>query len=92
MGIMADTLARSLYGRSTTREPYRCHYSLNPAYRDLVLSQGLVACGMDDDGEVRMIERTDHPFFLAALFVPQLSWEQPHPLLTGLLRAAWEHR
>lgn len=82
------TRARELYGRPKTEEPYRCHYSLNPTYREAVLNHGLVASGTDADGEIRVIERTDHPFFLATLFVPQLSEEQPHPLFMGLLRAA----
>ncbi len=88
MEIIENTRARSLYGRDTAREPYRCHYSLNSAYRSILLDQGLVASGQDGDGEIRIVERTDHPFFLATLFVPQLSEEQPHPLIMGLLQAA----
>lgn len=86
--LLEGTRAQSLYARTQTREPYRCHYSLNPAFRELVLSQGLIAAGLDGDGEVRVVERTDHPFFLATLYVPQISEEQPHPILIGLLRAA----
>lgn len=88
--IVGNTRAHALYGRPSTREPYRCHYQLNPAYRQVLLSQGLMASGVDQQGEVRIVERTDHPFFVASLFVPQLSEEQPHPLLVGLLGAAQE--
>ncbi len=88
VAIAPETRAELLYGRHTSPEPYRCHYSLNPAYRDILLSHGLIASGLDAEGEVRIVERTDHPFFVATLFVPQMSEEQPHPLLVGLLRAA----
>lgn len=92
VAIVPETRTQSLYGRYTTREPYRCHYRLNPAYRDLIVSRGLIISGLDADGEVRIVERTDHPFFVATLFVPQLSEEQPHPLLLGFLRAAQDCR
>lgn len=85
--LVEGTLVQSLYGVSHTLEPYRCHYGLNPAYRERIFSQGLIVSGTDS-GEVRAVERTDHPFFVATLFVPQLSGEQPHPVLMGLLRAA----
>jgi CTP synthase (UTP-ammonia lyase) len=39
---------------------------------------------------VRVVELTDHRFFVATLFVPQLSSrpDAPHPLITALLKAA----
>jgi CTP synthase (UTP-ammonia lyase) len=86
--LLEGTRVYAVYGRSATREPYRCHYSLNPMYRDMILNLGMVASGVDGEGEIRVIERTDHPFFVATLFVPQLSDEQPHPVFRGLLRAA----
>ncbi len=92
VSLVEGTRIHAVYGRGATREPYRCHYSLNPVYRDIVLTHGLVAAGIDEDGEIRAVERTDHPFFLATLFVPQLSDEQPHPVFRGLLRAATTSR
>jgi CTP synthase (UTP-ammonia lyase) len=45
---------------------------------------------VDQEGEVRVIELTNHQFFVATLFLPQLSSspESPHPLITAYLRAA----
>lgn len=88
VALTEGTRVYAVYGRGATREPYRCHYSLNPVYRERMLTHGLVASGVDGDGEIRVVERTDHPFFLATLFVPQLSDEQPHPVFRGLLHAA----
>jgi CTP synthase (UTP-ammonia lyase) len=47
------------------------------------------AVAVDNTGEVRAVERTDHPFFLATLYQPQLRSEprRPHPIFVGLLRA-----
>ncbi len=70
MTLIEGTRVYALYGRRATREPYQCHYSLNPVYRERMLTHGLVVSGVDGDGEIRVIERTDHPFFLATLFVP----------------------
>lgn len=90
--ILDNTQTHALYGRRITREAYRCHYHLNPAYREELLSQGLVASGIDEDGNIRIVERIDHPFFLATLFVPQLSEDIPHPLFVALLNAARTQR
>ncbi len=86
--LVKGTSARKAYGRDRVKESYRCHYSLNPAYRDAVLRGGLVASGYDDADEVRVVERTDHPFFVATLYLPQHLAEKPHPLLVAFLRAA----
>ena len=46
--------------------------------------------GVDQDGEARVLELPDHRFFVATLFVPQLSSSpgSPHPLIVAYLRAA----
>ncbi len=45
---------------------------------------------MDEQGEVRIVELRDHPFFVATLFLPQVtsSAGEPHPLIAAFLRAA----
>jgi CTP synthase (UTP-ammonia lyase) len=50
---------------------------------------GMSVAGRDDTGEVRAIERPDHPFFVGTLYQPQLSStpDRPHPLFVALLRA-----
>jgi CTP synthase (UTP-ammonia lyase) len=46
--------------------------------------------GFDNDGEARILEIQEHPFFIATLFVPQLtsSPSNPHPLITAHLGSA----
>ena len=49
----------------------------------------MIVAATDDDGEVRAVERPDHPFFVATLYQPQLtsSHERPHPIWTGFVDA-----
>jgi CTP synthase (UTP-ammonia lyase) len=45
--------------------------------------------GLGEDGEIRIVELPDHPFFLATLFLPQArsTSATPHPLLRGYAAA-----
>lgn len=88
--LVPDTLARRAYGAAETTEPFRCGYGLNPAWRRRFSDAPLAVSGVSAAGDVRIVELPDHPFFLAALFVPQLASrpEAPHPLVLALLRAA----
>lgn len=91
--VEPGSLAHSSYGRTETEEVYRCDFGLNPERHELVEAGGLRISGTDAEGEARILELTDHPYFLATLFVPQLgsSAEEPHPLVTAFLRSAMEH-
>ncbi len=92
--ILPGSLAHRAYGRTEVRERFSCNYGLNPRYRDRLDSGQLKATGFDLDGEVRIVELSDHPFYLATLFIPQVSSkpESPHPLLVSYLRAALSFR
>jgi CTP synthase (UTP-ammonia lyase) len=81
-------LAR-LYGATTPVEHTTCNYGLSPAIQDLASRHGMIVAATDDTGEVRAVERPDHPFFVATLYQPQLSStaERPHPILTGFVNA-----
>ena len=88
--LQAESLAARLYGRAEALEDYYCNYGLNPDYRTRLERAGLRVSGVGDDGEVRVIELPDHPFFLATLFLPQArsAATAPHPLLAGWATAA----
>ena len=88
--ILPDTLAHRLYGKGETGELYACQYGLNPAYHQPLLDRGLVISGTGAEGEARIIELPAHPFFIATLFLPQLSSspKHPHPLIKAYLEAA----
>jgi CTP synthase (UTP-ammonia lyase) len=78
------------YGRSEVMEQYYCRFGLNPTYQPLIEAAGLQIAGYDTDGEARIVELPDYPFYIATLFLPQLdsSAAQPHPLISAYLRSA----
>jgi CTP synthase (UTP-ammonia lyase) len=91
VALVPGTLAGQAYGREEALEKFRCRYGLAPAYRDKIDRGGLKIAGVDAQGEARIVELPGHRFFLATLFLPQLSSrpDQPHPLIVAFLRAAW---
>ena len=46
----------------------------------------------DSEGEVRVVELPNHPFFIRTLFVPQVQSTSvtPHPLVTEFLKVVVE--
>lgn len=82
----------SIYDSLTAIERYYCNFGVNPNYVPLLKSQSLKVTGSDSEGEVRVIELPNHPFFIGTLFVPQVrsSPEIPHPIVTAFLQAVVE--
>ena len=91
IAILPGSRLSALYGgASSADERTTCNYGLAPELQDLASQHGMRVSATDNTGEVRAIERTDHPFFLGTLFQPQLrsTPTAPHPVFTGLLHAA----
>jgi CTP synthase (UTP-ammonia lyase) len=84
-----NTIAASLYPKSTVSEKYYCNFGLNLEHLPALTAAGMVVSGTDQDGEPRILELPGLRYFLATLFVPQTSSKRgsPHPLVSGLLRA-----
>jgi CTP synthase (UTP-ammonia lyase) len=80
--LTRGSLVHRAYGRDEAAEQFRCNFGLNPIYRELVAREPLRVAGIDYEGEVRVVELMNHRFFVATLFLPQLSSspEMPHPL------------
>jgi len=88
--LLPGTKAAALYGADRADEDYFCNYGLNPEYRPRLEAVGLRVSGVDDDGEVRVVELDGHPFYVATLYCFQtrsLSG-RPHPLVAGFVAAA----
>ena len=79
----------AIYNSLTAVEEYYCNFGVNPKYITQLKSQSLKITGSDSEGEVRVIELTEHPFFIGTLFVPQTrsTPEIPHPLVTAFVKA-----
>jgi len=88
--LLPGTRVADCYPSSVSEEQYYCNFGLNPDYKEALEAGGFRASGTDADGEARILELSDHPFYVATLFVPPLtsSAERPHPLLVGFLKAA----
>ena len=89
MRILPGTHAATLYGTSEAIEDFYCNYGVNPDYRAPLEERGLRVSGLGLDGEIRIVELPDHPFFVATLFLPQArsTATAPHPLLAGYAQA-----
>jgi CTP synthase (UTP-ammonia lyase) len=93
--LQPQTTARNLYGKDEVIERYYCTFGINPKYSaTLTGSRDLVISGIDLNGEIRIVEIRQHPFFVGTLFVPQTQSREtmPHPLVSGFLQAALRHR
>jgi CTP synthase (UTP-ammonia lyase) len=88
--IVPGSFSRRLYREAEVTEQFRCSFGLNPEYLETLQQGELRVTGTGPEGEARIVELPDHRFFIATLFVPQLSstLERPHPLIVGFLRAA----
>jgi CTP synthase len=91
--LVANTLARNVYGSDNVFERHRHRYEFNNHYRKQLEEAGLVISGKSSDGNlVEMIELKDHPWFLACQFHPEFtsSPRDGHPLFANFIKAALE--
>jgi CTP synthase (UTP-ammonia lyase) len=77
------------YGGPTATEEYHCRYGLNPRFESSLLTGPLRVTARDDDGDVRAVELTSHPFFVATLFQPERAAlrDRPAPIVTAFVAA-----
>jgi CTP synthase len=83
--------AREIYGAREVSERHRHRFEVNNAYRDMLEARGLTISGTSPDGGlVEMIEITQHPWFVAGQFHPELKSRptRPHPLFASFVEAA----
>jgi len=57
-----------IHGKPRITEGYHCNYGLNREYEALLFSGSLRPTAHDLSGEVRGVELSGHPFFVAVLF------------------------
>jgi len=76
-------------------ERHRHRYEVNNAYRPRFEERGFIASGVNEQlGLVEVIELEGHPYFVGCQYHPEFQSKpfQPHPLFSGLVRAALEQR
>jgi CTP synthase len=92
--ISHGSRAHAIYGSDVVRERHRHRYEFNNNYLQRMMNAGLRFSGFSRDGLVEIVELPDHPFFLASQYHPEFrsTPRDGHPLFTGFVRAAREHR
>ena len=91
--LEAGSRIADLYGKTDISERHRHRYEFNSEYLDQFQNAGLKAVGHNPDtGLVEAVELPGHPFFIGVQFHPEYKStpENPHPLFTGLVKAAME--
>jgi CTP synthase (UTP-ammonia lyase) len=83
------TLLARLCGLADLEGEYFCTFETNHAFVPRWEAAGLMVAARGGEGEMRALELAGKRFFLATLFQPQLSssFDQPHPIVEGFLRA-----
>jgi CTP synthase (UTP-ammonia lyase) len=93
--IFAETSALIAYVQEQVIEMFNCNYGFNEEYRPALDKSELKVAGVDSNGDARIVELSRHRFFIATLFLPQLSStaETPHPLIMAFVKsaAAFQH-
>ncbi len=90
VALVAGSKVAGCYGSLHVMERYYCNFGVNPLVVPMFSNGPMRIVGSDEDGEVRVLELEDHPFFVATLFVPQnrSRTDAPHPLVTSFISAA----
>jgi len=87
--------ARESYGAERISERHRHRFEFNNDFREALAEDGLSYSGLSPDGGlVEIVERPDHPWFLACQFHPEFRSRplEPHPLFVSFISHAMERR
>ncbi|CBV43635.1 CTP synthase [Halomonas elongata] len=93
--LAPGTRAREAYGDDEIVERHRHRFEVNNQFVEGLEEAGLVVSGKSVDGSlVEMIELPDHPWYVACQFHPEFTStpRDGHPLFTGFVSAALEHK
>ncbi len=89
------TRAYKAYHSELIHERHRHRYEVNDSFRSVLASRGMIFSGIcPDNNLVEMIELSDHPWFVAGQFHPELKSRatRPHPLFRDFVKAAMDYR
>jgi CTP synthase len=92
--LTAGSKAHEIYGEDDISERHRHRYEVNINYRSQLEKSGLIFSGLSPDGTLpEIVERNDHPWFVAVQFHPEFKSRPfaPHPLFKSFVTAAIEH-
>lgn len=92
--LKKGSLAHRLYGKNRIEERHRHRYEFNPAYVEQLAKTGLNVSGWHEGVLPEIVERKDHPYFIAVQFHPEFGSRptRPHPLFDGLVKASLKNK
>lgn len=93
--LQPESLAYHIYRSAKIIERHRHRYEVNTQFKDQLEQVGLYFSGMTEDGLLpEILERRDHPFFIAVQFHPEFKSRPlaPHPLFRHFVEAAYENK
>jgi CTP synthase len=93
--LQKGSLAYQAYGETNISERHRHRYEFYNKFREELTKAGLKLSGLSPDGRlVEIVELTDHPWFVAVQFHPELKSRptRAHPLFRDLVKAALKYR
>jgi CTP synthase (UTP-ammonia lyase) len=89
--VVSGTRLAALVGTDPFAGFHWCGYGLGSGYVERLKAAGLVISAYADDAGVEGFELSDHPFYVATLFQPQVGSSERtelHPLLAALVEAS----
>ena len=89
--IKTGTKTFAAYRSKKISERHRHRYEVNNRYKKRLEKEGMVISGINDDlGVVETIEISDHPWFVAGQFHPELKSRvnKAHPLFRDFIKAS----
>ncbi|AXH95068.1 CTP synthase [Ornithinimicrobium avium] len=95
--LAPGSVAAQAYGATEVSERHRHRYEVNNAYRDRLVTAGLVVSGTSpDDTLVEFVElpREVHPYYVSTQAHPEFRSrpDRAHPLFAGLVEAALDQQ
>lgn len=91
--LVKGSRTEALYGKNEITERHRHRYEVNQTFLDDIKKGGLIISGTSPDGKlVEFVEAPANRYFVATQAHPEFRSRptKPHPLFTGLIRAAME--
>ena len=91
--LKVGSIVAKIYNSQEISERHRHRYEVNNNYRDVVSATGLVFSGISPDGNlVEFVELPEeiHPYYVGTQAHPEFRSRptRPHPLFSGLIKAA----
>lgn len=94
--LKKGSLACKIYNNVNITERHRHRYEINfPKYSNVFEKCGFIFSGLSDNGSIpEIMERSDHPFFIAVQFHPEFKSRpfRAHPLFTHFIKKGLEFK